>query len=246
MINRYTRDELIMAALQMADVPSLIPIDMPDGVITEDAMSVGWLQEILDFWYTKVPFSCTIKKSTLTIAANSQTLEMPDDFILDVRDGLIVQDTSATDSKTRKYRTPLQDWITIDLSYQGRTDIKTPYWYTVLYDEELDKTIMKTTPVTNEDRSAELWYYQLPPKLGPNQRPRFVSDYIIKEYIRIRALEWCRAYEPGTAQKFCDKLVGGMKAGGLLNEPENTRIPFAHDSFLPKPNATPFTWMGPR
>src|SRR6267143_459704 len=90
MPNRYNRDELIKIALNMANLPNLNIHDMPDGVVQQDAHCIQWLQDILDFWYHMVPFSSAVTVTTLTCLANTSTMQLPDDFILDVRNGYLV------------------------------------------------------------------------------------------------------------------------------------------------------------
>jgi hypothetical protein len=67
------------------------------------------------------------------------------------------------------------------------------------------------------------------------------------EYLRIRMLEWAHLFEPGTAQKFCDKIVAGMRAGGLMNEPEDDAIPMDEESFGRSAHHwnSYAAWMGP-
>lgn len=245
MPNRYERDELIRIALNMAQVPNLQQHDIPDGVVQPDAYSIQWLQDILDFWYHMVPFSSTVVKVSITIPANTTEILLPTDFILDVRNGLITQTHDNVNSKKRLIRVPLQKWINRDLYYTNLTDFsqvsnRHPLFYMIqgLY--------AKVTPQAAISRASELWYYALPAALASNEKPIFPNDYVITEYIRIRALEWCHAFEPGTAQKFCDKIVAGMRAGGLLNEPEDDEIPFDTLVYSHPGNQQGYAWMGSR
>lgn len=238
-MNRYTRDELIFNALQQSQAVNLINNDIPGGVVANDAFSLQWLQDIIDFWYHMVPFSSTVTKVTFNLEANQQDYTLPSDFILDVRNGLVVQDTADSNSKARKYRVPLQKWINRDLAYQGGTDTTTKF-YTIL------GVTLKVTPIPTEDRVAWLWYYKLPAALQSNDIPAFPNDYVCIEYLRIRALEWVGRYDPGTAQKFCDKIVQGMKAAGLMNEPEDDEIPFDPLVSVHKGYQGGYAWMGPR
>jgi hypothetical protein len=84
---------------------------------------------------------------------------------------------------------------------------------------------MKITPTPTIATQCYLWYYALPPRIEANQKPKFPNDYVCIEYLRIRALEWAGIFEPGTAHKFCEKIVSSMKAAGLMNEPEDDEIP---------------------
>jgi hypothetical protein len=237
MVNRYCRDELITKALSMAQVTQLEQHDTPNGVVENDAYTIGWLQEILDFWYHMVPFSARVERTQLNIPAETQEITVPDGFILDVKDGYIVQKTEQEDSQARLRRVSLQKWINRDLYYQGTSESH-PIFYMV------KGSRISVTPRCNTARNAWLWYYKLPDPLQSDDLPDHPSDYVLLEYLRIRALEWCRAYEPGTAQEFCKKIVSSMQASGLFNEPEDDEIPFNTMVHVPRYHGNTYAWMG--
>ena len=251
MPNRYTRDELIKIALNMAQLPNLERHDMPDGVVLPDAFSIQWLQDILDFWYHMVPFSAAVDKVTLNATAGSDTIVLPSNFVLDVRNGYLTR-TDPTDilSLRRRIRTPLQKFITRQLQYQRSESVNFPYFYCVQGIAPVtSRQTMKITPTPTVSTIGQLWYYKLPAPLDSNDIPHFPNDYVCLEYIRIRSLEWARVYDPGTAQKFCDKIVAGMKAAGLMNEPEDDEIPFDEEVYIRQQQVggyTTYAWMGPR
>lgn len=239
MPNRYCRDELIVTALNMSQAVQLIRHDCPDGVVQIDAYSIQWLQDIIDFWYHMVPFSSGVTDIQLNIPAHTTEIPVPENFILDVRNGYIIQQTDSLTSKRRMIRVPLQKWINRDLSYQGQTADSSIFYM-------VQGRVIKVTPQSSTVKQARLWYYFLPPALYSEEKPLFPNDYVIVEYLRIRALEWCRHFEPGTAQKFCDKIVGGMKAAGLMNEPETDEIPFDELTYHPHGRIDAYSWLGPR
>ena len=251
MPNRYVRDELISIALNMLQLPNLEVHDMPNGVVQQDAFCIQWLQDILDFWYHMVPFSATVVSDTLNCTANQNYVTLPSDFILDVRNGYLVQ-TVVGDSLSlkRTHRVPLQKFINRQLSSQKSTDVKYPLFYSVVGDDNnilTQQQLMQVTPTPTISTVGKLWYYKLPSILQSNEKPKFPNDYVCIEYLRIRALEWAHIMEPGTAQRFCDKIVAGMKANGLMNEPEDDEIPFDELTYhksqgLFSNNA--YVWMG--
>lgn len=252
MPNRYTRDQLISIALQQVQLPNLEIHDMPDGVVRPDAFCIQWLQDILDFWHHMMPFSATVDYVPLYLLANVGTVILPDDFILDVKHGLCTpRIPSDLQTYQRLYRVPLQKFINRSLGYQKATNVKSPYYYCVIGDDGdpmSQRQTMQVAPVQTQDVSAMLWYYKLPPPLQAGQKPKFPNDYVCTEYLRIRALEWAHIYDPGTAQKFCDKIVTGMKVAGLMNEPEDDEIPF---DLLSQRQIGPellntYGWMGER
>jgi len=251
MPNRYTRDELINIALNMAQLPNLDQHDIPGGVVQPDAFSVQWLQDILDFWYHMVPFSATVDRVSLTATAQSDTVVLPGDFILDVRNGYLVQTVPGNSlSLRRRKRMPLQKFISRQLRYQTAANVDYPLFYCVQgVDPTTGYQTMKITPTPQIATVGQLWYYKLPAALTSSAVPHFPNDYVCLEYIRIRALEWARLYDPGTAQKFCEKIVAGMKSAGLMNEPEDDEIPFDDDVYVRQQsyeNHATYAWMGPR
>lgn len=236
----------------MAQLSNLEVHDMPNGVVQQDAFAVQWLQDILDFWYHMVPFSATVKSVTLNCVANQNYVTLPSDFILDVRNGYTVQKTPGDNTTLRRtIRVPLQKFINRRLLYQTSTNVNYPYFYCVQGDDGVTATQyqrMQVTPTPNIATVGQLWYYSLPAVLASDEKPKFPNDYVCIEYIRIRALEWSRIFEPGTAQKFCDKVVSSMRAAGLMNEPEDDEIPFDDLTWRKKSTGsvygTTYAWMG--
>ena len=251
MPSRYVRDELIIKALDMAQVPNLNSHDIPGNVVQQDAYAIGWIQDIIDFWYHMVPFSSTVTNVSLNCVANSDQITLPSDFILDVRNGYLVETVpSTTTSMKRVIRVPLQKWLNRQVVFQNPANtVNHPYFYVVQGKTAAGLQLLKVTPTPTINTVGTLWYYQLPPILDANDKPTFPNDYCIVEYVRIRALEWCRAYDPGTSQKFCDKIVAGMKANGLMNEPEDDELPFDQLQYrktIDYRTAYTYGWMGPR
>jgi hypothetical protein len=249
MPSRYTRDELIRIALDQAQLPNLSIHDCPQGVVQPDAYSVQWFQDILDFWYHMMPFSAAVVNVALPVIANQSYITLPADFILDVRNGYVVQTVQGdAQSYRRVTRLPLQKFISYQLGYQNRTpqDIKYPRLYCVQGSDADGNQLMQLTPTPTLSTLATLWYYQLPAALDSNSKPKFPNDYVCIEYVKIRAKEWAGVYEPGTAQRFCDKIVSGYKAAGLMNEPEDDEIPF--DTLVYSRGYTQYGsgWMGPQ
>lgn len=252
MPNRYARDQLIKIALDMAQLPNLEVHDAPNGVVQSDAYSIQWLQDIIDFWYHMVPFSATVTAATLNATANQDYINLPSDFILDVRNGYLVR-TVVGDSKSlrRCHRLPLQKFINRKLTRQRSSDnVIFPVFYCVQGQDSTTKVQrLQITPTPTVATVGQMYYYQLPAILTADAKPNFPNDYVCIEYIRIRALEWARVYEPGTAHKFCDKIVAGMKAAGLMNEPEDDEIPMdelVYHKGIDGLYSNTYVWMGPQ
>ncbi len=248
MPNRYTRDQIIVKALEMALLPNLEVNDAPNGVVMPGAFSINWLQDIIDFWYHIVPFSTTITKATLNSTANVSTISLPSDFIVDVRNGYLVQ-TIVGDSQSyvRTRRLSLQKFITRQLGWQ-RTSIQVlyPVCYSIAAVDALGKQVMNITPTPTVSTLGQLWYYALPTELQADDIPPFPAARIMIEYLFIRAREWAGIMNPGSAQGYCDKLLASAKAGGLLNEPEDDEVPMDEDVYRHSASTHTYAWMGPR
>lgn len=254
MPNRYVRDKLIKIALDQAQLPNLTVHDIPDGVAKSDAYSLQWLQDILDFWYHLVPFSSTVGNVPLNCTAHSNSITLPTDFILDVRNGYLTQIVpSDNTSFQRRYRVPFQKFLTRSLYYQKQITTLYPVFYSIVGNVTnsagtATQQTMMVTPTPSIATVGVLWYYKLPPILQANNIPDFPSDYVCIEYIRIRALEWANVVQPGTAKQFCDKIITSMKAAGLMNEPEDDEVPLDELVFRNKGNTGMYnsynSWMG--
>lgn len=250
MPNRYTRDELIIIALDQAMVPSLQIHECPNGVVQPDAFAIQWLQDIIDFWYHLVPFSATVKKVSLNCVANSDTILLPTDFIVDVRNGFVVQTVPGNlQSFRRRLRLPLQKFISYQLSYQSQgANVLFPNYYSINGDDNVvftQRQTMLVTPTPTIATVGHLWYYALPLKLEANHFVKMPNDYACIEYVKIRAWEWIGKYNPGTAQQFCDKIVATMKSAGLMNEPEDDEMGFDELTYKRGGyDGTSYHWMG--
>lgn len=234
MPNRDTRDTIILKALDMVNLPNLKNGEAPGGVVKQGSMCIDWLQDIIDFWYHMSPFSATVRATTLNCVAGQPYVALPQDFILDVRNGYLVR-RIPTDmlSYARIIRVSVQKFINRKLSHQRSSNMNYPYFYCIHdYDTVNQCQLMQITPTPSIATQGILYHYSLPAPLKAGDKPRFPNDYVCIEYMRIRALEWANLMEPGTAQKFCDKVVSGMRAQGLLNEPEDTEIPFDDLTFI--------------
>jgi hypothetical protein len=251
MPNRYTRDEIIKVAIDMAVLPNLEVHDVPNGVVSQNAFSIQWLQDILDYWYHMIPMSATVDKVNINCTANSDTVVLPSDFIVDVRNGLLVQSVPGNNVSFKKAgRLSLQKFINSQLQNQYITGqvVNYPIFYCVAGDDGNIVTQYQTmlvTPTPTINTICQLWYYKLPPRLEANQRPKMADDYVCVEYVRLRALEWAGIAQLGTAHKYCAEIVSKMKASGLFNEPEDDSIPMSEQVYSRTQQTNINSWMGP-
>lgn len=251
MPSRYTRDTLLKIALDMVQLPNLDVEDRPNGIIQPHAMCIQWLQDILDFWYHMVPFSSTLVDVGLNCTANQNYVELPGDFIIDMRDGFLVQEIPGDlSSYKRTYRVDAQKYVTSTLLQQRVVEIKYPWYYSIIGKSTTGVQRMRIVPTPTIATQGILWYYALPPKLEAGDKPVFPNDKVMIEYIRIRALEWARLYDPGTSEKFCQSLLSGARAAGLLNQPEQDSVLMDKTQYVTIPSgaysSAHYSWMGPQ
>lgn len=240
-INVKTRDQILLEALQMADVPTLNLLDVSNsnpvtGTINASATSINWLQEFVWHMQSIFPWAQLATTATGTMTSGTATISLPSDFILDLRDGLLV--TVATGTTKRVRRASLQDLITYSLSH---TSGAAPTVYTV------QGSTLRLSPTPNSAYAYTLWYWQRQAALSGSTVPVFPSDLCLVEYIRIKALEWIRAVPPGTALGYANQQVTELRKSGLGYESENSDIPFDPMYFIPGAggrSAESSSWMG--
>lgn len=253
-MNRYSRDEVLHTALDMADLPTLDIKDRPQGILLPHALCIKWLQNGLDTFHSRFPFASDVTNVELLLTPGSDELTLgdptrgedvshsraspylPADFSLDVKDGLIV-DLNGVRGRLR--RRHFQEWLTIASQYV-HTNQPYPLAYIVLDGR------VRIAPRSDIARSLLLWYYKLPPVLGAQDIPQFPDDWTLIEYVRLRALEWNRLLPPGTAMEYIDKQVADLKQAGLLGDTEYEKLPLGNYAYTdPTLGDYPYGWMGP-
>lgn len=226
-INRLNRDDILNNALDDMDSSVLNEKDRPNGIIVANALSIKWLQQALDRFHKKFPFSADIKKVTINMAALDDSFALASDFILDYKDGLLL----ANDEGRLRRRTLSK----ILNQTQGTTasPLKSvPKIYAIR------GTTAEFYPRTDKARTATFYYYALPPVLAATDVPIFPDDAILVEYVWIKAQEWHRASPPGTALQFANQQIADLQKSGIGIEAEEDEIPLGEqfgDSFREDP-----------
>ncbi len=233
-MNRLARDTLLLQALDLADLPTLDAHDRPAGTIVAGAFSIVWLQDALDLFHNQFPLAATVKGAPITIAAGQNQVAVPADFILDVRHGIVIPQ-SANAGARRLIRTSYQKLLTY-LTYS--TGQGAPRRYAVMGPNVL------FWPVADVAYAATLNYYAMPATLNAGDTPTFPSDQILIDLVKLRALEWARQEQPGTALAYARREIAKIRAAGLFNQAEDTEIPLDPDQFV-NAEQTPWSWMGP-
>ena len=223
--NALTRDQILLEALKMAEVPSLNQQDVSNGnphtgTINVAAMSIGMLQQGLNLFYSQFPWQATATSAAIAFVANVNTVALPARFMLDVRDGVLV---TVGVRVRRLRRRGLQNLISYNLNARPGAP--------VMYCLQADQLLIAPTP--DIAYTGTIWFYQRPADLTGSAIPVFPSDLILIEYVRIRALELTRQVPPGSALRYARAEILEMRKGGLAGEPENEDIPFDPTVFIP-------------
>jgi hypothetical protein len=246
-MNRFSRDEILQQALDMADTATLNIHDRPDKVIMPHAYSIRWLQQLLDMFHERYPFAIDVTKAPMVIQAGLEDVmvagelrSLPEDFSIDVTDGLICSSSDTHFYRVRKIA--FQEWLRIQTFYRSQRATQPR----VLYYTIINNTI-KIVPTLEEPRPAELWYYRLPPVLNAYDKPAGPSDWTLIEYVRLRALEWSHhpAVTPGAAKAYAERELAAERQTGLLQKSEFDKMTLSGFNYLDNAeNYGPMGWMG--
>lgn len=237
--NRLSRDDILLEALQIAEVPGLNQLDVSNGnpytgTINSTAITIGWIQQAVDMFHMKFPWAGIVTSTAVTFTTGTPTIALPSDFILDLRDGLLITHSSFT---RRVRRRGLQNII----SYSLNRNAGRPLLYCI------QGTNLLFTPTPDQGYTGTFWYYQRPAALSGATVPVFPSDLVLIEFVRIRCLEWTRALPPGAALQYSELQIRELRKSGLGHEPESDEIPLDGNVFLPGAGGSqtsPWSWLG--
>jgi hypothetical protein len=241
-MGRYTRDELLTQALDLAMSPPLNTHDRPGDVIDQNAYSIKWLQSALDRVHVKFPFSTDIQDVPIVFSSSSvdvtllsdSTKYLPTDFILDVKDGVTY---TYGGKETRLKRRTFQQWLSIYNDTKNQR-VAVPSIYCMIQNR------IKIAPVPSTNLSGTLWYYKLPGIIHASEYPNFPDEWTLIEYVHVKALEWNHSVDIGTGQVFLEREVARLKAAGLLNDTEYDQVPIENNQVFVSPGLSRNAWMG--
>lgn len=241
-MNRLTRDNILLKGMALADIPSLDAHDQPTpGTITATAFSIDWLQEALDWFYQQVPMAGILTPVTVTIVASTGSFSLPSDFLLDMRDGIIV---TSPEPRKRLIRTAGQEYVSRLTMRSSTSATQRPAYYVVL-----PTSIFCVGPsgqLPDQAYTGQLWYYALPAALASGTIPTMPgADLTLVEFIRMKAMEWARSLPPGSALEYAKARVAEIQKSGLFNEPESDTIPLDTRRFVGGYDTNSWDWMGP-
>lgn len=236
--NRLTRDQVIGKALNLADIPALDAHDRSNGsAIDATAFMIDWLQEIVDWFHAQIPMAGLLTGATITITTTG-SVALPSDFLIDLRDGIFL----TADPRVRLTRVAGQEYVQRLTLLASTTPTSPPIFYFVLPPNVLFINRNGGTP--DKSYAAQFWYYALPAALATGTVPNFPSDLILVEYLKLKAQEWCRSIQPGTAEAYAKTRVADLQKNGLFMEPESDTIPLDPRRFVGAGSATPWGWLG--
>ncbi len=241
-MNRLTRDQILHRALNNADLPSLDAKCRPSGLIEEGSLIIDFLQDGLDYFMHAWPWAATVQTLPLTVLAGVEAYDLAPDHIIDVRDGLLVQDANGRVTRTR--RSSMEDLLNMRAQSPapGR-----PTRYVIT------PPLIRLFPTADQGYTVTVYYYALPPVLPDAvATPTFPSDYALVEYVRLRCHEWVHNPDTpvGTAQGFAERIIGKLQASGQGREAMRTDIPIDPDVLPRQPSESPIgigdrnRWMG--
>ena len=235
-MNRLQRDQILTRALDRLDSAVLDAKDRPLGIILPTALSITWLQEAVDYFAKKFPWSQMVKSTSWSLTTNANTIAQPADFILDYRDGLVIDSlpgaSSPTTNEFRLRKRSLFKILELPDSSRDR-----PHLYTVV------AAVIQVWPRANQAYTGTLYYYSLPAVLGATDVPIFPDDSILVDYVWIKGREWHRTAQVGDAMKFADALIKEMQTAGIGNEAEDDQLGMDSDYAQEKP-VDAYNWMG--
>lgn len=241
-VNRLTRDQIIEQALDMADLPELDQQSRPTGaaVIAAAAFPIDWLQRIIDTLHIEFPWGGVVARATGSLASGSLNVTdfAPTDFILDVRNGFIIQRSGSTKRLLRRGLQEIIDRQTMhDLGGSPSTNAPKMYCF--------NARSLRLDITSDQAYDYILWYYQLPAALPLGTTvPLFPSDRILVDGIYIRALEWARKLPPNSMQQWLEKVaIPSIRNSDLGQEPESEVIPLDPTRFHGGVQGHPYDWL---
>lgn len=223
----------------MADLPELDNKDRPSSTIVSGALSINWLQRAIDDAHQEFPWAGIVTSTTGTLAASSLNVATfaPSDFILDVRDGLLLDIAGSTKSLIRRNHSDIMQFQASN--NQGGSPVKSqPALYA------FTGRTLRLDITTDLAYTYTLWYYQMPAVLAAGDTPIFPSDHALVDYVYLRALEWARRVPQGSAMKYFREVeIAAIRAAGYGQEPESDHIPLDRQQFRGA-RRRPWDWLG--
>lgn len=249
--------QIINQALDLIDSPTLDQHDRPNApVLDPNAYSVSWLQNALDYYHGVFPWAGIVKSVPVTLQINNPQVTLPNDFLLDVRDGIIIPQplnpTSTTGLPIRLFRTSLQKFLNFQAlapSTPATNGGGCPRRYMVMPGAIQDVNTGNNVtgvilwPTPDQNYSAYMFYYALPSVLSAGTIPNFPSDRVLVDTVRVQGLEWSRALPLGSANTYMEKMVAQIRRSNLGQEPEEYELPLDPVQFR-KGQDAPYAWMG--
>lgn len=230
--NRLNRNQIVIAALDAVDSPSLDAKERPSGSLT-GSLGIDFLQRALDFFYKQFPIKGVLTSTAATFTGGSEFVTLPADFLHDYLNGFIY--TTPESQEVRVTRRALSYLLSQSTTHRGR-----PSHYAIVSD-----TQAMLRPVPDQNYSPTLWYYKLPTALGATDIPPFPDDQVLVDFLEIRYKEWLGAVPKGSALRYAREQVSELQKAGIGPEPEPDQIELDRNYYGEK-GIDPWNsgWMG--
>lgn len=234
MQNRLQRDQIVVAALDAVDSPSLDQKERPSGSLT-GTLGVNWLQRSLDFFYKMFPIKGTLTTASIATVVGQHFVTLPSDFLMDFKDGIVWTLAGTQASQSRMTRRGLSYLLSMSLTEQGY-----PRWYAIIND-----TQMTVRPVPDKVYTGTLWYYKMPAALASTDIPPFPDDQVLVDFLEVRYKEWLQMIPKGSAIRYMKEAVAQLQKAGIGPEPEPDQIELDRNYYGDIPGSgNRDDWMG--
>jgi hypothetical protein len=226
MVNRLQRDQIVIAALDAVDSPSLDVKERPGGTLT-GTLGTGFLQRALDYFYKQFPVKGVLTSAAITL--DSEYVNLPADYVQDFLNGIVLANDEGR--LTRRSMSYL-------LSRPRNTEGK-PVQYAVV-----DDTRIMLRNIPDKSYSATLYYYKLPAALGSTDIPPFPDDQVLVDFVEIRYKEWLQMIPKGSGMEYARQQVAALQKSGVGVEPEPDQIELDRQYYGDQGQGDLNDWMG--
>lgn len=235
-VNVLTRDQILIQALDMADLPELNQHDRPAGTIDAAAFTINWLQRAVDEVLAEFPWGGQVADTPLTLTGANTLNVAPTDMLKEVREGVQLQITS--NSVKSLIKRNFQDII----RFQAKNNVSgstPPTGQPVFYC--FTGRTLRIDKVPDQNYTGTLWFYQRQAALSGSTVPLIPSDHALVDFVFHRALEYGRKIPPGYAMKVLREVeIPAIRTSDLGQEPESDHIELDRTQF--RGSARRATW----
>ena len=242
-MNRLTRDQIILRALNHLDSPRLDEKCRggslgPGGTVTDPCLMTQWLQDGIDLAHNLYPLQGRVASQPFTLAGGTGSYALPTNYVLPYgQNSIVLTDAQTGQLLRRLMRRGFEALLPYGTTAQDRAE---PTIFSVTAGQ------WHVRPIPDKAYTATFWHYALPAVLGTGDVPDFPSDYLLIDYLVERGKEWLRESPGGVANLRLRDAMSQLVKAGLGQEAEEDQIPVDRDSFPGSRDGIDGTndWMG--